>query len=141
MTLTKVLAGVAALALAGFVSARRPSEASDRASPAQSPGTQRPAVAADRFVDSVLARLTLQEKLGQLTQYRGLSAVTGPQTPEAGAADIRAGRVGSFLGTYGAQVTRDLQRVAVEQSRARIPLLFAHDVIHGFRTIFPVPLA
>jgi beta-glucosidase len=95
----------------------------------------------ERFVDSVLAGLTLEEKLGQLTQYRGRSAATGPQTPEAGAADIRAGRVGSFLGTYGAEVTREMQRVAVEGSRTRIPLLFAHDVIHGFRTIFPVPLA
>ena len=95
----------------------------------------------ERVVDSVLAGLTLEEKLGQLTQYRGRSALTGPQTPEAGAADIRAGRVGSFLGTHGAALTRDLQRVAVEESRAKIPLLFAHDVIHGFRTIFPVPLA
>ena len=95
---------------------------------------------AERFIDSVLARLTLDEKIGQLTQYRGQSSATGPQTPEAGAADIRAGRVGSFLGTFGAQVTRDMQRVAVEQSRAKIPLLFAHDVIHGFRTIFPVSI-
>ena len=95
----------------------------------------------ERVVDSVLAGLTLEEKLGQLTQYRGRSALTGPQTPEAGAADIRAGRVGSFLGTHGAALTREMQRVAVEESRAKVPLLFAHDVIHGFRTIFPVPLA
>jgi beta-glucosidase len=95
----------------------------------------------ERFVDSVLAGLTLEEKLGQLTQNVLSAAVTGPQLPEASAADIRAGRIGSFLGTSGAEVTRNLQRVAVEQSRAKIPLLFAHDVIHGFRTIFPVPLA
>ena len=95
----------------------------------------------ERFVDSVLAGLTLEEKLGQLTQYRGQWGLTGPQTPEAGAADIRAGSVGSFLGVVGAAVTREMQRVAVEDSRAKIPLLFAHDVIHGFRTIFPVPLA
>jgi beta-glucosidase len=95
----------------------------------------------ERFVDSVLAGLTLEEKLGQLTQYRGGFAITGPQTPAAGEADVRAGRVGSFLGIHGAQRTLDLQRLAVEQSRARIPMLFAHDVIHGFRTIFPVPLA
>ena len=95
----------------------------------------------ERFVDSVLAGLTTEEKLGQLTQYRGQWGLTGPQTPEAGVADIRAGRVGSFLGVVGAALTREMQRVAVEESRARIPLLFAHDVIHGFRTIFPVPLA
>ncbi|HEU4630359.1 MAG TPA: beta-glucosidase BglX [Gemmatimonadaceae bacterium] len=95
----------------------------------------------ERFVDSVLARLTLEEKLGQLTQYSGRIAATGPQTLEAGDADLRAGRVGSFLGIHGAELTRQLQRVAVEESRAHIPVLFAHDVIHGFRTIFPVPLA
>ena len=95
----------------------------------------------ERVVDSVLARLTLEEKLGQLTQYRGRWGLTGPQSPEAGVADIRAGRVGSFLGVHGAALTREMQRVAVEESRARVPMLFAHDVIHGFRTIFPVPLA
>ncbi len=94
-----------------------------------------------RFVDSVLATLTLEEKLGQLTQYRGRWGLTGPQTPEAGAADISAGRVGSFLGVRGAAATRELQQIAITKSRHRIPLLFADDVIHGFRTIFPVPLA
>ena len=95
----------------------------------------------NRFVDSVLARLTLEEKLGQLTQYRGRFSLTGPQTPEAGAEDIRAGRVGSFLGVRGAAPTREMQQIAVTQSRTRIPLLFADDIIHGWRTIFPVPLA
>jgi beta-glucosidase len=93
------------------------------------------------FVESVLARLTLEEKLGQLAQYRGEGTPTGPQVPEGGEDDIRAGRVGSFLGVHGAAYTRELQRIAVEESNARIPLLFAHDVIHGFRTLFPVPLA
>ena len=95
----------------------------------------------EQFVDSVLAKLTLEEKLGQLAQYRGRGTPTGPQVPEGGEAEIRAGRVGSFLGVHGAAYTREMQRIAVEQSRARIPLLFAEDVIHGFRTIFPVPLA
>jgi beta-glucosidase len=95
----------------------------------------------EQFVDSVLARLTLEEKLGQLAQYRGRGTPTGPQVPEGGEAEIRAGRVGSFLGVHGAAYTLQLQRIAVEESRARIPLLFAEDVIHGFRTIFPVPLA
>lgn len=95
----------------------------------------------EEFVESVLARLTLEEKLGQLAQYRGEGTPTGPQVPEGGEADIRAGRVGSFLGVHGAAYTRELQRLAMEESNARIPLLFAHDVIHGFRTLFPVPLA
>jgi len=95
----------------------------------------------NRFVDSVLARLTLEEKLGQLTQYRGPWGLTGPQTREAGAADIKAGRVGSFLGVRGAAATRELQTIAVTQSRTRIPVLFADDIVHGWRTIFPVPLA
>ena len=95
----------------------------------------------EQFVDSVLAKLTLEEKLGQLTMYRGRGTPTGPQVPEGGEVEIRAGRVGSFLGVHGAAYTREMQRIAVEQSRARIPLLFAEDVIHGFRTLFPVPLA
>ncbi len=95
----------------------------------------------EQFVDSVLAGLTLEEKLGQLAQYRGRGTATGPRVPEGGEAEIRNGRVGSFLGVHGAAYTREMQRVAVEESRSRIPLLFAHDVIHGFRTVFPVPLA
>jgi beta-glucosidase len=95
----------------------------------------------ERFVDSVLAGLTLEEKLGQLAQYRGRGTPTGPAVQEGGEAEIRAGRVGSFLGVHGAAYTRAMQRIAVEESRGRIPLLFAHDVIHGFRTLFPVSLA
>ncbi len=110
-----------------------------------SPDAALPLIAHDpvmeRFVDSVLAGLSLEEKLGQLAQYRGRGTPTGPAVPEGGEADIRAGRVGSFLGVHGAAYTREMQRIAVEESRARIPLLFAHDVIHGFRTLFPVSLA
>jgi len=95
----------------------------------------------DRFVDSLLARMTLEEKLGQLNQPTGPGSVTGPAARAGSDADIRAGRIGSFLGVRGAAYTRELQRVAVEESRLGIPLLFADDVIHGFRTIFPVPLA
>jgi beta-glucosidase len=95
----------------------------------------------EQFVDSVLAGLTLEEKLGQLAQYSGRGTPTGPQVQEGGEAEIRSGRVGSFLGVHGAAYTREMQRIAVEESRARIPLLFAHDVIHGFRTLFPVSLA
>ncbi len=94
-----------------------------------------------RFVDSVLALMTLEEKVGQLMQYSGYQAVTGPGQPVAGDAQIRSAQVGSFLNVHGAANTRRLQRMAVEETRLKIPLIFAHDVIHGFRTIFPVPLA
>jgi len=97
--------------------------------------------AMDRFLDSLLGRMTLEEKLGQLNQPGGPGSDTGPAARAGTLAEIRSGRIGSFLGVYGAAHTRELQRVAVEESRLRIPLLFAHDVIHGFRTIFPVPLA
>src|SRR5688572_13103274 len=95
---------------------------------------------ATRFVDSLVARMTLEEKLGQLTQLPGRWGDTGPTVPEGGEEEIRRGHVGSFLGVFGAGYTRRMQEIAL-QSRLKIPLLFAHDVIHGFRTIFPVPLA
>jgi beta-glucosidase len=94
-----------------------------------------------RFLDSLLGRMTLEEKLGQLNQPGGPGNDTGPAARAGSEADIRAGRIGSFLGVNGADETRRLQRIAVEQSRLGIPLLFGNDVIHGFRTIFPVPLA
>jgi len=109
----------------------------DSAAAESAPATAR----AGEVVESLLARMTLEEKVGQLTQWRGQWSDTGPLVPEGGEADVRAGAVGSFLGVYGAGYTRELQRIAVEESRLGVPLLFAHDVIHGFRTIFPVPLA
>ncbi|MEP6731666.1 MAG: glycoside hydrolase family 3 N-terminal domain-containing protein [bacterium] len=93
------------------------------------------------FVDSVLATLTLEEKAGQLNQLSGVGDATGPGGTAAGIEQIKRGDVGSFLNVFGADTVTRLQRIAVEQTRTHIPLLFAHDVIHGFRTIFPVPLA
>lgn len=93
------------------------------------------------FVEALLARMTLEEKLGQLNQPRGRWGDTGPEVQEGGEDEIRTGRIGSYLGVHGADYTRRMQQIAVKESRLGIPLLFAHDVIHGFRTIFPVPLA
>lgn len=93
------------------------------------------------FVDSLLELMTLEEKLGQLTQYAGNFAVTGPNVTQRGEAALRAGEVGSFLNVFGAENTRRLQEIAVEESRLGIPLIFGADVIHGYRTVFPVPLA
>jgi len=97
--------------------------------------------ASDRLVDSLLAQMTLEEKLGQLAQYTGQWVRGRPEITAEHLALVRQGRVGSFLNVYGAAYTREVQRIAVEESRLGIPLLFAHDVIHGFRTVFPVPLA
>jgi beta-glucosidase len=94
-----------------------------------------------RFVDSLLSTLTLEEKLGQLTMSPAEGLQTGPSRPAGSVAQIRTGQVGSIIGIWGADRTRALQRIAVEESRHRIPILFSVDVIHGFRTVFPVPLA
>ena len=93
------------------------------------------------LVQQLLARMTLAEKLGQLAQYSGDWDETGPTASPGTEAQIRDGAIGSFLGVYGADATRRLQRIAVEQSRLGIPLLFAYDVIHGLRTLSPMPLA
>jgi beta-glucosidase len=98
----------------------------------------------ERSIDSILVRLTLEQKIGQLVQYSGnwTDSLTGPGQHRADLLDrIRAGTVGSILNATGARLTRELQEIAVTQSPTRIPLLFGLDVIHGYRTIFPVPLA
>ncbi|MGH7563900.1 MAG: glycoside hydrolase family 3 N-terminal domain-containing protein, partial [Gemmatimonadota bacterium] len=113
--------------------------------PARPAVAQEPQVAAgqEALVDSLLGLMTLEEKLGQLAQYsaRWDADLRAPRARPEHVQLVREGRGGSFLSVYGAEQLRELQRVAVEESRLGIPLLFAHDVIHGFRTIFPVPLA
>ncbi|MGN6164504.1 MAG: glycoside hydrolase family 3 N-terminal domain-containing protein [Flavisolibacter sp.] len=92
-------------------------------------------------VDSVMKLMTLEEKIGQLNQYSGREA-TGPVTKRQTYMlnDIKAGRVGSMLNVHGVKDTKEIQAAAL-QSRLKIPLLFAMDVIHGYRTVFPIPLA
>src|SRR2546427_9794120 len=94
---------------------------------------QRPA--AEPKIDSLLARMTLEEKLGNLNQ---LSVDNQPNAEQL--ARVRKGLVGSFLNLTGAAATRDAQHIAVTESRLHIPLIFGQDVIHGYRTIFPIPL-
>src|SRR5438105_4182105 len=91
--------------------------------------------AAEQNIDSLLARMTVEEKLGHLNRR----SVNQQPTPEQ-LALVRKGLVGSFLNLTGAAATRDAQRIAVTEPRLRIPLIFGHDVIHGYRTIFPIPL-
>lgn len=98
------------------------------------------APAKSAYIETLLGRMTLQEKLGQLNQLGRQGSATGPKGRTAGETEIRSGEVGSFLGVRGAAETGRLQKIAVEESRLKIPLLFADDVIHGYRTIFPVPL-
>lgn len=95
----------------------------------------------DKRVDSVIRLMTLEEKVGQLHQLSSDFVATGPITKDGDKQDrVRQGKVGSYLNVTGAARTRSLQEIAM-QSRLRIPLLFAQDVIHGYRTIFPIPLA
>jgi beta-glucosidase len=91
----------------------------------------------ERRIEALLAQMTLEEKLGQLQQLAG--GGEGNYRPEH-LALARAGRLGSTLNVRGAVRVNELQRAAVEQSRLRIPLIFGFDVIHGYRTIFPIPL-
>lgn len=92
-------------------------------------------------VDSVLKLMTLEEKIGQMNQYTSDLQATGPSRKDSTKLDqIRRGRVGSMLNVKGASNTRHFQEAAME-SRLRIPLLFGLDVIHGMRTIYPIPLA
>jgi beta-glucosidase len=89
--------------------------------------------AGERRVEALLQKLTLAEKVGQLAQY--------PSDAPGLAAMVARGEVGAVLNVVGAEKVNALQRIAVETSRLHIPLLFGSDVIHGYRTIFPVPLA
>ncbi len=101
--------------------------------------------ATEQKIDALIEKMTLEEKAGQLNQYSSTFDVTGP-APEAGSNKLRyeqitQGLVGSMLNVVGAEATRQAQQLAVENSRLGIPLIFGYDVIHGFKTIFPIPLA
>ncbi len=95
-------------------------------------------------IDDLIKRMTIEEKAGQLNQLNG-GVFTGPALNDPGQKEkvqmVRDGKVGSFLNVTGAEETRSIQEVAVKESRLGIPLLFAFDVIHGYKTIFPIPLA
>jgi beta-glucosidase len=92
----------------------------------------------DRRVDALLSQMTVEEKVGQLNQLFYFTQFMKPEMVEPG---IREGKIGSLLFLTDPVLINRFQKVAVENSRLKIPLLFGFDVIHGFRTIFPVPLA
>lgn len=91
-------------------------------------------------VDSLMKVMTLDEKIGQLVLFTSDWSVTGPSMRQGYLDDIRNGRCGNLLNAYTSDFTREVQRIAVEETRLGIPILFGYDVIHGFRTIFPINL-
>ena len=104
------------------------------------PGASAQDRAIEQKVEALMKRMTLEEKVGQLHQLSGRQ-MTGPGSEKFSdkLADIRAGKVGSMLNVKGVAETREIQALAL-QSRLKIPLLFSLDVIHGYKTVFPVPL-
>lgn len=96
-------------------------------------------------INSLLQQMTLEEKVGQMNQYNGFWDVTGP-APKGGNAEtkyehLKKGLVGSMLNVVGTEEVRKLQKLVVEETRLGIPLIFGYDVIHGYKTISPIPLA
>ena len=92
-------------------------------------------------IDKLLSQMTLPEKLGQLTMTASSYAVTGPIIAGDSTESIRNGTLGNLLNMIGSGPVHEMQKLAVEESRLRIPLLIGLDVIHGHRTLFPIPLA
>ncbi len=95
----------------------------------------------DKKVQDLIAKMTLEEKVGQLFQVSG-EEVTGPRGEKINITEyIKAGKVGSCLNIYGTKNVMRVQKAAIESSRLKIPLLFGLDVIHGYKTVFPAPIA
>ncbi|SDB27298.1 beta-glucosidase [Flavobacteriaceae bacterium MAR_2010_188] len=99
----------------------------------------------DIKVESLLSKMTLEEKIGQMNQYNGFWDVTGPVPNDGDAAakydNLRKGLVGSMLNVQGVENVRAVQKIGVEETRLGIPLIIGFDVIHGYKTISPIPLA
>ena len=92
------------------------------------------------FVADLMSKMTLEEKIYQTVQFTSDGTVTGPKTGDNFITRIQQGKVGSILNATGSKETREIQRINLENSRLKIPLLFGHDVIHGYKTIFPINL-
>lgn len=92
------------------------------------------------FVSDLMSKMTVDEKIYQLVQFTSDGSITGPKTGDNFITRIQQGKVGSILNATGAKETREIQRINIENSRLKIPLLFGHDVIHGYKTVFPINL-
>lgn len=111
--------------------------------------TPRAFARASNRVEALLAQMTIEEKAGQLSCFADMirppigdmNPLVNIRNAQTLTAEVKAGRIGVLMNGVGAQAAHDTQKVAVEGSRLKIPLLFAADVIHGFRTVFPIPLA
>ena len=94
----------------------------------------------DRFVSALMKRMTVEEKIGQLNLLTAGGIVTGEAQNSDIARKIERGQVGGLFNLRGAQRVAEVQKIAVENSRLGIPLLFGLDVVHGYQTVFPIPL-
>ena len=94
----------------------------------------------DRFIDDLMSKMTIEEKIGQLNLPGSGDIVTGQAKNSDIAGKIKKGLVGGLFNIKGVEKIKDVQRVAVEESRLGIPLIFGMDVIHGYETVFPIPL-
>jgi len=92
------------------------------------------------FVADLMSKMTIEEKIYQSVQFTSDGTVTGPKSGDNFITRIQQGKVGSILNATGSKETREIQRINLESSRLKIPLLFGHDVIHGYKTIFPINL-
>jgi Beta-glucosidase-related glycosidases len=95
----------------------------------------------DTFIDRLMSKMTLREKIGQLNLPVTGDIVTGQAKSSNVADKIKRGEVGGLFNLKGTQKIREVQKLAVEQSRLKIPLIFGMDVIHGYETVFPIPLS
>jgi beta-glucosidase len=99
----------------------------------------------EKKIDVLLKKMTLEEKIGQMNQYNGFWDITGPVPSDDNSKlkydNLKSGKVGSMLNVIGVENVRKIQKLVVENSRLKIPLIFGYDVIHGYRTIAPIPLA
>jgi beta-glucosidase len=103
-------------------------------------GQTRPKSKMDAFVSNLMGKMTLDEKIGQLNLVTVGRAITGSAVNKGVEDKIKKGEIGGVFGIYGADAVAKIQDVAVKESRLHIPLIFGLDVIHGHRTIFPIPL-
>ena len=92
------------------------------------------------FVADLMSKMTIEEKIYQTVQFTSDGTVTGPKSGDNFITRIQQGKVGSILNATGSKETKEIQRINLENSRLKIPLLFGHDVIHGYKTIFPINL-